>query len=132
MDVVTTNWCFLSEFELKEIKAKIDEEYHRALDAIWLRGARKRLSNFDTIVEGSVVQVASESTPEHAIVTGQAKRGLGFSCWFLDGSVRDVPLNAVLFHVVDSLLTPLSSIDKTPLLKAIEELKLRYQEDVFG
>lgn len=132
MEISTKDWHLLSDSQLKAVKAEIEIEYSKALDAIWLREARERLACFDMIEEGSVLQVVAEYSPTYAVVTGKAKRGLGFSCWFLDGSVRDVALNAVLFHEVNALHTPLSSIDKTPLPKAIEELKLKYQEDVFG
>ena len=131
MEISTENWHRLSEFELKEIKTKIDDEYSRALTFIWLRAARQRLDKFDDIVPGSVIQVLLTSIHEYAVVTGSSKRGLGFSCWFLDGSTKDVPLDSVISHEVSALLTPLSSVDKTPLPKAIEELKSKYQEDVF-
>lgn len=131
MEISTREWALLSEPQLREIKGEIDAEYSRALGLIWLREAKTRLVEFETIVEGSVLKVATESTFEYAVVTGRSKRGPGFSCWFLDGSVRDVALPSVISHEVSALLTPLSSLDKTPLPKAVVELRSKYQEDVF-
>jgi len=123
----------LTESQIRERKIKFDECVQAAFDTIHLREAKARVERFDEIVAGSIIQISTESgIPEYAVVLDKTARGAGFKCWLIDGSTCDVNFSKVLAHETDALITPLTFAGDSPLPKAIEDLILKYSEDVFG